>query len=96
MTKTKTDRRLTPVDQQLDPEVLAFRQQFDDRSSLDQLVREGARKMLQEAINAEVDAFIDQHRDRQDDQLSRKDHIRHRRTILQRRNHAGRNRRLTQ
>ena len=68
MTKTKTDRRSTPVDQQLDPEVLAFRQQFDDRSPLDQLVREGARKMLQEAINAEVDGFIQQHRDRCDDQ----------------------------
>ena len=38
MTKTKTDRHSTPVDQQLDPEVLAFRQQFDDRSPLDQLV----------------------------------------------------------
>jgi len=68
MTKTKTDRRSTPVDQQLDPEVLAFRQQFDERSPLDKLVREGARKMLQEAINAEVDGFIEQHQDRRDGQ----------------------------
>ena len=68
MTKTKTDRHSTPVDQQLDPEVLAFREQFDDRSPLDQLVQEGARKMLQEAINAEVDGFIEQHRDRRDEQ----------------------------
>jgi transposase-like protein len=68
MTKTKTDRRSTPVDQQLDPEVLAFRQQFDERSPLDQLVREGARRMLQEAINAEVDGFIEQHGGRRDDQ----------------------------
>ncbi len=68
MNKTKTDRRSTPVDEQPDPEVLAFRQQFDDRSPLDQLVREGARKMLQEAINAEVDGFIEQHRDRTDGQ----------------------------
>ena len=67
MTKTKTDRRSTPVDQ-VDSEVIAFRQQFEDRSPLDELVREGARKMLQEAINAEVDSFIDQHRDRRDDQ----------------------------
>ena len=66
MTKTKADRHLTPVDDQLDPEVLAFRQQFNDRSPLDQLVREGARKMLQEAINAEVDGFVEQHRDRRD------------------------------
>jgi len=34
--------------------------QFDERSPLDELVREGARKMLQEAINAEVEAFIGQ------------------------------------
>ena len=68
MTKTKTDRRSTPVDQQLDSEVLAFRQQFDERSPLDQLVREGARRMLQEAINAEVDGFIEQHGGRRDDQ----------------------------
>lgn len=57
---------MTPVDEQLDPEVIAFRQQFDDRSPLDRLVREGARKMLQEAINAEVDGFVEQHRDRRD------------------------------
>ena len=66
MNKTKADRRRRPVDQELDPEVIAFRQQFDDRSPLDQLVREGARKMLQEAIKAEVDAFVDDHRDRRD------------------------------
>ena len=54
MTKSKADRRSTPVDQPLDPEVLAFRRQFDDRSPLDELVREGARKMLQAAINAEI------------------------------------------
>ena len=68
MTKTKTDRRSTPVAQQLDPEVIAFRQQFDERSPLDELVHSGTRKMLQEAIIAEVDAFIDQHRDRCDEQ----------------------------
>ena len=67
MNKTKTDRRSTPVDRHVNPEVLAFRQQFDDRSPLDQLVREGARKMLQEAIDAEVDAFIDDHRHRRDE-----------------------------
>ena len=44
MTKTKTDRRSSPVDQQPDPEVLAFRRQFDERSPLDELVRRlGAR-----------------------------------------------------
>ena len=69
MSKSKSERRVTPVDEPVDPEVIAFRQQFDDdRSPLDQLVREGARRMLQEAIDAEVEAFIDQHRDRRDDQ----------------------------
>ena len=68
MTKTKTDRHVLPVDEPLDSEVLAFREQFDERSPLDQLVREGARRMLQEAINAEVESFIDQHRDRRDEQ----------------------------
>ena len=66
MTKTKTDRRSTPVDT-VDSEVIAFRQQFDERSPLDQILQEGARKMLQEAIDAEVDTFIDQHRDRRDE-----------------------------
>ena len=47
--------------------VIAFREQFEDRSSLDELVREGARKMLQEVINSEVDSFIDPHRDRRDE-----------------------------
>lgn len=68
MNKTKADRHSIPVEDQLDPEVIAFRQQYDDRSPLDGLVREGVRRMLQEAINAEVESFIDQHRDRCDEQ----------------------------
>lgn len=68
MKKTKTDRRTTPVEEPLDAEVIAFRQQFDERSPLDELIREGARKMLQEAIHAEVEAFIDEHRHRCDEQ----------------------------
>jgi len=43
MTKTKTDRPEVPVDDQLDPEVISFRAQFDQRSPLDEIVREGAR-----------------------------------------------------
>jgi len=68
MSKTKSDRPFTPVDQPLDPEVISFRAQFDDQSPLDQLVREGARRMLQEAIDAEVEAFIDAHRHRHSEQ----------------------------
>lgn len=67
MNKTKTDRHAVPVDEQLDPEVVSFRDQFDQKSPLDELVREGARRMLQSAIDAEVDAFIAQHRDRTDE-----------------------------
>lgn len=68
MKKTKADGRSTPVAEPLDPEVIAFRQQFSERSPLDELVREGARRMLQEAINAEVEVFIDEHRHRCDEQ----------------------------
>ena len=68
MKKTKADGRATPVGEPLDPEVIAFRQQFSERSPLDELVREGARRMLQEAINAEVEVFIDEHRQRCDEQ----------------------------
>jgi len=52
----------------VDPEVLGFRSQFDARSPLDELVRAGAQKMLQAAINAEVEEFIDQHAQRRDEQ----------------------------
>jgi putative transposase len=54
--------------EKLDPEVVQFRQQFEDRSTLDQIVREGAQRMLQAAIGAEVGAFVDQHSDRRDEQ----------------------------
>ena len=62
---TKTDQRLTSVDHPIDPEVIVFRQQFDERSPLDQLVREGARKMLQQSIDGEVEALMVQYQDRQ-------------------------------
>jgi len=66
MSKTTTYTRNVPANGQLDPEVLAFRQQFDDHSPLDEIIHEGARRMLQAAIDAEVDAFILAHRDRRD------------------------------
>ena len=50
----------------VDPEVLAFRSQFEAKSPLDELVREGAQRMLQAAINAEVEEFIAQHAQRRD------------------------------
>ena len=66
MKQTTTDTGATPVGPELDPEVLAFRAQFDERSPLDELIREGARRMLQSAIYAEVEAFIARHADRRD------------------------------
>ncbi len=50
VSQTKTDRQVTPVDDQLDSEVIAFRAQFDQKSPLDELVREGARRMLQSGV----------------------------------------------
>ena len=61
MTKTKTERQAMPVDEQLAPEVVAFRQQFEHANPLDEIVRQGARNMLQAAIDAEVEAFIQLH-----------------------------------
>ena len=51
-----------------DSEVIGFRASFEGRSPLDELLREGARRMLQSAIEAEVDDFIVGHAQRTDDQ----------------------------
>ena len=51
-----------------DSEVVGFRASFEGRSPLDELLREGARRMLQSAIEAEVDDFIVGHAQRADDQ----------------------------
>lgn len=67
MNKTKTDRQAVPVDEQLDPEVISFRALFDQKSPLDEIVREGARRMLQSAIDAEVGAFVEKHAHRRDE-----------------------------
>jgi putative transposase len=49
------------VGQPIDPEVIEFREAFEARSTLDEVIREGARKMLQTAIETEVDDFVAQH-----------------------------------
>ena len=51
----------------VDREVVEFRAQFESRSPLDEIVREGARQMLQAAIEAEVTEFVSRHEDRRDD-----------------------------
>lgn len=60
MSKSTARRHETPVSKTPDAEVVAFRAQFEERSSLDVIVRDGAQRMLQAAIEAEVDEFIDQ------------------------------------
>ena len=66
MSQSKTERQPVLVDKQVDPEVVSFRTSFDQKSPLDELVREGARRMLQSAIDAEVESFIVQHEERRD------------------------------
>ena len=60
-----------PEDSSLDLEVARFREQFDGRAMLDQLVRQGAQQMLQSAIEAEVDEFLREHQGRRDEQGKR-------------------------
>jgi transposase-like protein len=52
----------------LDSEVMQFRAQFEGRSPLDAIVRDGAQQMLQAAIEQEVADFIGMHSDRRDDE----------------------------
>ena len=63
-----TTEQLTRPDSELDPEVIAFRKQFEPSSPLEELVRQGAQQMLQAAIESEVQDFLWQHADRKDDQ----------------------------
>jgi len=53
-------------------ETLAFRAGFEACSLLDELIRTGAQKMLQAAINAEVEEFLMRHADRRDEQGRRR------------------------
>ena len=68
MTKSTKVITSNPEADQIDPEVLEFRAEFDGRSSLDGIVQEGAQKMLQDAIEAEVADFLERHTDRRDEQ----------------------------
>jgi transposase-like protein len=68
MSKTTRSQDHAPVSDQLNSETVAFQQELGERSPLDEIVREGARRMLQAAIDAEVDAFIETHQDRRDEQ----------------------------
>ena len=53
-------------EEQVDSEVASFREQFEGRDLLDVVVRRGAQQILQQAIEAEVQEFLQQHQDRRD------------------------------
>src|SRR5579871_6632811 len=53
-------------EEQIDSEVSNFREQFEGRELLDVVVRRGAQQILQQAIEAEVQEFLQQHHDRRD------------------------------
>ena len=53
-------------EEQIDSEVASFREQFEGRALLDVVVRRGAQQLLQQAIEAEVQEFLQQHQDRRD------------------------------
>ena len=60
--------RIAAFEEVPEGEMLAFREQFEQRSPLDELVRTGAQKMLQKAIEDEVQQFLSEQAERVDDQ----------------------------
>jgi len=67
MIETTTFDSAVPGVDQIDLEVANFREQFEERDLLDQLARRGAQQMLQQAIEAEVQEFLEQHQKRRDE-----------------------------
>jgi putative transposase len=66
MNETTTFDSGNPEASCVDVEVANFREQFEGRTLLDQFVRRGAQQMLQKAIEAEVEEFLQQHQQRRD------------------------------
>ena len=71
MTKVTKEVSQSPATCHVDREVVAFRSNFEERGSLDELVRSGAQRMLQTAIESEVQDFLEQHVDRRDEKGNR-------------------------
>lgn len=67
MNKPKRRRKPIPVGKSTESQTLEFRKPVSEPSPLDQIVREGARKMLQAGIDAEVEAFIEENEHRRDE-----------------------------
>ena len=71
MTKVTNRVVSTPEVNTTDPEVMRFRSNFEERSSLDEIAREGAQRMLQSAIEEEVNEFLLAHDNRRDENGNR-------------------------
>lgn len=69
--KKVTTEELQNPEGTFDPEVVAFRSQFENTSPLDEVVHHGAQKMLQTAIEGEVAEFIAEHSGRRDENGNR-------------------------
>ncbi len=61
-----TPEALSGPEGAFDSEAVAFRAQFGEASPLDELVRTGAQRMLQLAIETEVNDFLVEHAERRD------------------------------
>ena len=67
MSKSKTDRPDVPVASEEERDIISIGDHADQKSPLDEIIREGARRMLQAAIDSEVDAFVEKHSGRRDE-----------------------------
>src|SRR5207253_1956221 len=70
MNQTTTFSSVIPGEP-VDVEVANFREHFEGRSLLDQVVRRGAQQMLQQAIEAEVQGFLLEQDGRRDEEGKR-------------------------
>ncbi len=70
MNQTTTFSSVIP-EESVDVEVANFREHFEGRSLLDQVVRRGAQQMLQQAIDAEVQGFLQEQDGRRDESGNR-------------------------
>lgn len=68
--RTKEQLEMPVVDEQ-DRETIPFHGHFEGRSALDDLARQGAERVLQMALEEEVDEFLQRHGDRRDDKGNR-------------------------
>jgi hypothetical protein len=65
--KITTDTRFRP-ESDSHPSLVSFGEESVPVSPLDELIRQGAQRMLQAAIDAEVEEFLARHSHRRDDQ----------------------------